>query len=80
MWNDEIDRISHLHAAYGTMVEEMETASTAQIAGLFNTPFLGIRVVSDNATNNGAYDPRTSEACQDYVYDVVKAVIVTLKR
>ena len=80
MWNDEIDRISHLHAAYGTMVEEMETASAAQIAGLFNTPFLGIRVVSDNATNNGAYDPRTSEACQDYVYDVVKAVIVTLKR
>jgi adenosylhomocysteine nucleosidase len=80
MWNDEIDRIAWFHTRFGTTVEEMETASAAQIASVFNVPFLGIRVVSDNVTNGGAYDPRTGEACEDYVFQVVKAYIATLER
>jgi adenosylhomocysteine nucleosidase len=80
MWNDEIDRIAWFHTRFGTTVEEMETASAAQIASVFNVPFLGIRVVSDNVTNGGAYDPRTGEACEDYVFQVVKAYIATLTR
>jgi adenosylhomocysteine nucleosidase len=81
VWNDEIDRVAWFHTTFGTAVEEMETASAAQIASLFNVPFLGIRVVSDNITNGGAYDPRTGEACEDYVYLVVKAYIAaTVKR
>jgi adenosylhomocysteine nucleosidase len=81
VWNDEIDRVTWFHTTFGTAVEEMETASAAQIASLFNVPFLGIRVVSDNITNGGDYDPKTSEACEDYVYQVVKAyVAATPKR
>lgn len=80
VWNDELDRIAHFHTEFGTAVEEMETASAAQIAGLLNVPLLGIRIVSDNITNGGAYDPKTGEACQDYVYQVVKAYVATLKR
>jgi adenosylhomocysteine nucleosidase len=80
VWNDEVDRIARFHAEFGTMVEEMETASAAQIAKLLNVPLLGIRVVSDNITNGGAYDSRTGEACEDYVYQVVKAYIGTLRR
>lgn len=81
VWNSELDRIQHFHDVFGTTAEEMETASAAQIAGLFHIPFLGIRVVSNNITNDGAYDPRTGEACQEYVYAVVKAYIgETLKR
>jgi adenosylhomocysteine nucleosidase len=57
----------------------METASAAQIAALLNVPFLGVRVVSDNITNGGAYDPKTSEACEDFVYQVVKAYIAAVK-
>jgi len=79
MWNDEVDRVSRFRTEYGTLVEEMETASAAQIAGLFATPFLGIRIVSDNITNGGSYDPKTSEACEDYVVEVIKAYISTLK-
>jgi len=75
VWNSEIDRIDRFHREYGTTVEEMETASAAQIAGLFGVPFLGIRVLSNNITNGGKYDPRSAEACQDYVVDVVKAYI-----
>ena len=80
MWNDELDRIARFHTEYGTSVEDMETASAAQTAALFNIPFLGIRVLSNNATNGGAHDRKTGEACQDYVYRVVKAYVATLIR
>jgi adenosylhomocysteine nucleosidase len=81
VWNSEIDRIQRLHDQYGTSVEEMETASAAQIAGIVHVPFLGIRVVSNNITNGGTYDVKTGEACQEYVYEVVKAyVAATVKR
>jgi len=75
VWNSELDRIQRFHDQYGTSVEEMETASAAQIADLFHIPFLGIRVLSNNITNDGAYDPKTGDACQEYVYEVVKAFI-----
>ena len=77
IWNSELDRIQWFRSQYGTSVEEMETVSAAQIAGIFEIPFLGIRVLSNNITNRGAYDAKTGEACQDYVYDVVKAYIAT---
>jgi adenosylhomocysteine nucleosidase len=75
VWNSEIDRIQRFHEQFGTSAEEMETAAAAQIAGLFQIPFLGIRVVSNNITNGEAYDTKTGEACQDYVLEVVKAFV-----
>jgi adenosylhomocysteine nucleosidase len=75
IWNSEIDRIERFHEAFGTTAEEMETASAAQIAGLFQIPFLGIRVVSNNITNGGTYDGKSAEACQEFVVDVVKAYV-----
>jgi adenosylhomocysteine nucleosidase len=80
VWNDEVDRILRLHAAYGTEAEEMETASAAQIAAQLGVPLLGIRILSDNTLNGGSYDPKTSEACLDYVYQVVKAYIAMRPR
>ena len=71
VWNNELDRIAFIHETYGTSAEEMEGASVAQIAIQFNVPFVGIRVLSNNITNNGTYDPGTGEACQDFVLDVV---------
>jgi|SRR5579871_1537044 len=75
MWNDELDLIAKYHAAYGTAAEEMETAPAAQIAKEFHVPFLGIRVLSDNVTNANAYDPKTADACEEFVYQVVKAYV-----
>jgi adenosylhomocysteine nucleosidase len=81
VWNSEIDRIARFHKQFNTSAEEMETASAAQIAGLFNVPFLGIRVLSNNITNGGKYDGTTALACQEYVFEVVKAYVATkLKR
>ncbi|GDX07444.1 5'-methylthioadenosine/S-adenosylhomocysteine nucleosidase [Buttiauxella sp. A111] len=78
LWNSELDRISHFHTAYQTSAEEMETASAAQTAAAFAIPFIGIRVLSNNITNDGKYDPQTGLACQDYVYQVVKAYVAKL--
>jgi len=75
IWNSELDRVQQFHDRFGTTAEEMETASAAQIAGLFGVPFLGIRVVSNNITNGGTYDPATGAACQDYVLEVIKAYV-----
>jgi adenosylhomocysteine nucleosidase len=75
VWNSELDRIDELHRQYETSVEEMETASAAQIADAFGIPFLGVRVLSNNITNGGTYDGTTGEACQEYVYHVVRAYI-----
>lgn len=75
IWNSEFDRIQHFHDTFGTIAEEMEAASAAQIAGLFQIPFLGIRVLSNNITNGETYDTKTAEACQDFVDEVVKAYI-----
>jgi adenosylhomocysteine nucleosidase len=81
VWNSEIDRIQRFHDQYGSTVEEMETASAAQIAGLFQIPFLGVRVVSNNIMNGETYDTKVGEACQDYVREVVKVYIAgRLKR
>ena len=77
-WNNELDRIAWLHKNMGTSVEEMETASAAQIAHAYHVPFLGIRVLSNNITNHGEYDPTTAKDCQAFVEKVVRAYISAL--
>lgn len=80
VWNNEVDRIKWFHTNYGTSVEEMEGAAAAQIADAYDVAFLGIRVLSNNKTNGGAYNPNTASANQDYVYEVVKKYIATVQK
>lgn len=79
IWNSELDRVRFFHERFGTTVEEMETVSAAQIAAMFEIPFLGVRILSNNITNAGNYDPQTGEACQDFVADVVKSYIAVVR-
>ena len=80
VWNSELDRIARFHEQFGTSVEEMETASAAQVAASFQIPFLGIRVLSNNITNGEAYDRAASGACQDFVREVARAYFTRAKR
>lgn len=77
VWNNELDRIQYFHNEYKTSIEEMETASAAQVASLYHVPFIGIRVLSNNLTNNDGYNPNTGTACQDFVLDVAKTYLAT---
>ena len=74
-WNNEIDRINWLHNEFGSSVEEMEAASAALICEAYKIPFLTIRVLSNNKTNGGKYDPSVAKDCQDFVEKVVKQYI-----
>ena len=80
LWNNELDRIQWLHDHYGTSAEEMEGAAVAQMCAAYDVPFLSVRVLSNNKTNNGKYNPVTAEYCQEYVLNVVKAYIDELKQ
>ncbi|MYL36361.1 5'-methylthioadenosine/S-adenosylhomocysteine nucleosidase [Halobacillus litoralis] len=77
VWNNEVDRIQWFHENFGSSVEEMEGAAGAQIAKAYDTPYLGIRILSNNKTNGGEYNPETAASNQDYVYEVVKEYIKT---
>ncbi|MCY6369380.1 5'-methylthioadenosine/S-adenosylhomocysteine nucleosidase [Clostridium ganghwense] len=74
-WNRELDRIKWINEKYGTSVEEMETASAAQIAKTYNVPFLGIRILSNSEVHNEDYDRNSGEYCQQFVVEVTKTLI-----
>ncbi len=74
-WNNEIDRIAWLAKNLGTSTEEMEGAAAAQIAHSFATPFMGIRVISNNIISGKPFDPESALFCQEYVLSIVKKYI-----
>lgn len=78
LWDNEIDRIQWLHQHFNMSVEDMETASAAQIADAYKVPFLGIRIVSNNLTNGGQYDSSTATDNQMFVKQVVLHYISTI--
>nr|WP_197684181.1 5'-methylthioadenosine/S-adenosylhomocysteine nucleosidase [Planococcus antarcticus] len=80
LWNNEVDRINWFHKNYETSVEEMESASSAMISKAYDVPFLAIRILSNNKTNDGAYNPETAAANQEYVYEVVQEYIAFLEK
>ena len=63
----------------GTSVEEMEGAAAAMMAEAFGVPMLAIRVLSNNITNGGVYDPSTAQDCQEYTLRVVRHFISTFE-
>lgn len=75
-WNRELDRIKWIQQKYSTSVEEMETASAAQVAKTYNIPFLGIRILSNSEIHNEEYDRTSGEDCQKFVLQVVKELII----
>jgi adenosylhomocysteine nucleosidase len=48
IWTQAIDRIDLLHQRHGTLCEDMEAASIAQIAALHAIPYLTIKDISNN--------------------------------
>lgn len=74
-WLECVDYVNFLHEKYGSSCEEMETNVAAQICQNANVPFIGIRVLSDNVTNDNRYVPETAKICQDFVLLVVENYI-----
>ena len=74
-WLECVDYMNFLHDKYGSSCEEMETNAAAQICQNAGVPFIGIRVLSDNATISREYVPETAKVAQDFVLLVVEDYI-----
>ena len=74
-WLECVDYMNFLHDKYGSSCEEMETNVAAQICQNAGVPFIGIRVLSDNATISREYVPETAKIAQDFVLLVVEDYI-----
>lgn len=75
-WNDK-ETIKKLQAKLPTNCEDMENYSVASSCDEHIVPFLGLRVVSNNAVIGGEYEDYKVYAkySQQYTIDVVKAII-----
>lgn len=79
-WNNAIDHILFLRDNFGVDCEDMETAAVAQMCHTAEVPFIGIRIISDNAITEEKFDLSTALPCQDFVLLVVERYIKTLQK
>lgn len=78
-WNNAIDHIAFLRDTYGVACEEMETNAVAQMCHTADIPFIGIRIISDNAVTGEDFELSSALPCQDFTLLVVERYIKTLK-
>jgi adenosylhomocysteine nucleosidase len=71
-FNRELDRLVWMRKTFGASTEDMESAFCAAVATGFKTPFLAIRIVSDNEFNAPEFQRIAGEYCAAFVVDVVK--------
>ena len=74
-WLECVDYINFLHEKYGSSCEEMETNAAAQVCQNAGIPFIGIRVLSDNVTNDNRYVPESAKVAQEFVLLVVERYV-----
>lgn len=75
VWNNEADRIMHLHQKYNTLCEEMEGIAIYQIANQYHIPVIGIRIISNNEVLNEKYDISTGVELQHFLKKLIKEYI-----
>eukprot|EP00998_Keelungia_sp_KM082_P006189 NODE_2453_length_1061_cov_9.971092_g2435_i0.p1 GENE.NODE_2453_length_1061_cov_9.971092_g2435_i0~~NODE_2453_length_1061_cov_9.971092_g2435_i0.p1 ORF type:complete len:248 (+),score=20.84 NODE_2453_length_1061_cov_9.971092_g2435_i0:102-845(+) len=59
-WTQQPDQLRALHAAHGSLCEDMESAAIAQVAARFGVPFAAVRDVSNNELQGNATCPEAS--------------------
>ncbi len=62
--------IDELHAKYGELCEDMESAAVYKTCDIFKVPVIGIRIISNNELTGEPEDFDGAHALlQDYIYD-----------
>ena len=74
-WLNGIDHFRYLNETYGSLCEEMETCSAAQICKSSNVPFIGIRAISNNAIISKDFHEETAITSQNFVFLVIEKYI-----
>ena len=79
-WESRVDRILFFHEKLGSSAEDMESHSVADICEDYGVPFLGVRILSNSAVTQEAYNPATGLECQKFVLDFLHEYIKTLSK
>ena len=74
MWNRELDRILYLHRELGSDCEDMESYAVADMAELFHTPFLAVRILSNSEfyPQEGCDYDLHGQRCQQLVLELME--------
>lgn len=67
VWNREWEFIHWLHQSFGTLTEDMETLAMFKVAGQFDLPVVGVRIISNNELLEEGYAPETAEILQKFI-------------
>jgi adenosylhomocysteine nucleosidase len=79
VWNNELDRIAFFERLMAQSPRKWKVLLWHKLLPSFR-PFLAIRVVSNNLTNQQAYNAKTGQACQDFVFKVVQHYLAELSK
>ena len=79
-WLNDKDYYNYLNETYGSVAEEMEICSAAQMCKNSNVPFIGIRVISDNVIISPNHYEETAATSQNFVLLIVEKYISTITR
>lgn len=79
-WIELVDYMKFLNKKYGSLCEEMENNAAASICKSNDVPFIGIRVISDNALTGEKFTRSTAHTCQNFVLLVAEKFINTLPK
>lgn len=71
-WNNEIDRIKWLVNYFDAIAEDMESYAVYKVCNDNKIPVLGIRMISNNITNEESYDRNLAENLQIIISKIVK--------
>lgn len=78
LFSRETDRIDLLHARFGELCEDMESAAVYKVCKTHSIPVIGIRIISNNEIT-GKHDTAerfqiTQKKLQEYIYRYIQAV------
>lgn len=68
----------HLSLALAVYCLSVTITAIAQLAAIYEIPFISIRICSNNITNNGVYDLNVAIACQNFAELVAKQYFVEM--
>lgn len=71
IYSREDDRIIWLEEQYHTHCEDMETAAVFEVCGYFQTPCMGLRVISNNELLDEEFNIETSTLLQEYIWKLL---------
>ena len=78
LFSRETDRIDLLHAQFGQLCEDMESAAAYKVCHLYHIPVIGIRIISNNELTGRHEAPelfrRTQEKLQSFLYRYLQAL------